>query len=264
MVYMEGKNILTRICFMAGMAILSAVALIAAPPDAATPRVKTVVRVDPRTGKLVRVVVAQAPVDRPANSAQAGAASSSAASASASTAAASLSAVAASAPYRPIVERIAAEQSLPPELLHSVIQVESNYNPGAVSPKGAQGLMQLMPDTARRFGVPDSFDPVDNIQGGAKYLKHLLELYKGDYPRALAAYNAGEKAVAKYGGIPPYAETQNYVAQVQRRIEASKPAAKPAALVKKEEPKPIETAGNNPRHIQEIVAADGSVRYITR
>ena len=115
-----------------------------------------------------------------------------------------------------IVERIAAEQSVPPELLHSVIQVESNYNPGAVSPKGAQGLMQLMPETARRFGVPNSFDPVENIQGGAKYLKYLLELYKGDYPSALAAYNAGEKAVAKYGGIPPYAETQNYVAQVQR------------------------------------------------
>jgi soluble lytic murein transglycosylase-like protein len=166
------------------------------------------------------------------------------------------------------VDRIAAEHSLPPELLHSVIQVESNYNPGAVSPKGAQGLMQLMPDTARRFGVPNSFDPVENIQGGAKYLKYLLELYKGDYPRALAAYNAGEKAVARYGGIPPYAETRNYVVQVQRRIDA----AKPAAPVQKEAPaKSPETAPGpqrqteeTPRHIQEVVAADGTVRYVSQ
>ena len=165
-----------------------------------------------------------------------------------------------------IVERIAAEQSVPAELLHSVIQVESNYNPGAVSPKGAQGLMQLMPDTARRFGVPNSFDPVENIQGGAKYLKYLLELYKGDYPRALAAYNAGEKAVAKYGGIPPYVETRNYVTQVQSRVDARRKidAAKPAAA-RPEAPKLVETAQrrrprrNAPRHIQEIVAADGSV-----
>ena len=83
--------------------------------------------------------------------------------------------------------------------------------------------MQLIPETARRFGVLDSFNPVENIQGGAKYLKYLLDLYEGDYPRALAAYNAGEKAVAKYGGVPPYAETQNYVAQVQKRLVSARP-----------------------------------------
>jgi soluble lytic murein transglycosylase-like protein len=245
---MEGKNILTRICFMTGIAALAAGGLLlAAPPDPSAPRVKTVVRADPRTGKLVRVVVATQQ------------------STSANTQPAARATPAAS--FGAIVERIAAEQSLPVELLHSVIQVESNYNPGAVSPKGAQGLMQLMPETARRFGVPDSFDPVENIQGGAKYLKYLLALYKGDYPRALAAYNAGEKAVARYGGIPPYAETQKYVVQVQHRIDAAKPAA-----VKPEAPKLLETVTDGvrpkgeeaPRHIQELVAADGSVRYVTQ
>jgi len=89
----------------------------------------------------------------------------------------------------PTVEQIAAEQSLPPELIHSVIKVESNYNPYAISPKGALGMMQLIPATARRFGVSDVFNPVDNIQGGARYLKYLLDLYHGNYPLALAAYN---------------------------------------------------------------------------
>ena len=103
--------------------------------------------------------------------------------------------------------------------------MESNYNPGAVSPKGAQGLMQLIPETARRFGVLDSFDPVENIQGGAKYLKYLLDLYKGDYPRALAAYNAGPERVQQYGRIPPYVETNSYVRRVQKNyLIAKKPA----------------------------------------
>jgi soluble lytic murein transglycosylase-like protein len=240
-------NILTRICFMAGIAALAGSSLLlAAPPEQS--RVKTVVKADPRTGKLVRVVVStvQSTAEKMPSAAQ----------------------TAPAANFGAIVERVAAEQAVPAELLHSVIQVESNYNPGAVSPKGAQGLMQLMPDTARRFGVPDSFDPVENIQGGAKYLKYLLDLYKGDYPRALAAYNAGEKAVAKFGGIPPYSETQNYVTQVQRRVDARRrtDAAKAAAA------KPAETGTqgvrpkeeDSPRHIQEVVTADGSVRYVTQ
>lgn len=234
---------------MAGMAAFAGSSLLmAAPPEQSAPRVKTVVKADPRTGKLIRVVVG---TPRPT----AGKALDAAQTASAT-------------PFGAIVERVAAEQSLPAELLHSVIQVESNYNPGAVSPKGAQGLMQLMPETARRFGVPDSFDPVENIQGGAKYLKYLLDLYKGDYPRALAAYNAGEKAVAKYGGIPPFVETQNYVTQVQRRVDARRrtDAAKAATA------KPAETGTPGvrpkeedlPRHIQEVVTTDGSVRYVTQ
>jgi soluble lytic murein transglycosylase-like protein len=223
---------LTRFCFKLGCCTaVAALSVWAAPPDSA-PRVKTVVRVDARTGKLVRSVVSTA---HPAAGTPAPPALDAA------------------------VRQIAAEHSLPPELLHSVIQVESNYNPAAVSPKGAQGLMQLIPATARRFGVSDSFDPVENIQGGAKYLKYLLDLYQGDYPRALAAYNAGEKAVAKYGGVPPYAETQHYVAQVQKRIENAKPAV-PA----KPEVKTVETTSDEPRHIVELVGADGAVRYITR
>jgi soluble lytic murein transglycosylase-like protein len=159
------------------------------------------------------------------------------------------------------VERIASEQSLPPQLIHSVIKVESNYNPYAISNKGALGLMQLIPDTARRFGVSNTFNPVDNIQGGAKYLRYLLDLYGGSYPLALAAYNAGEAAVAKYGGIPPYAETQNYVIQVRKQLEAAKKAAasKPTAPVPVAEPK-----GDGPSRIVEEKQPDGSIRYVSR
>ena len=91
--------------------------------------------------------------------------------------------------------------------------------PTPFQPKGALGLMQLIPSTARRFGVSDVFDPVDNIQGGARYLKYLLGLYKGDKALALAAYNAGEGAVSRYGGVPPFAETRNYVNQVRQRLQ---------------------------------------------
>ena len=164
------------------------------------------------------------------------------------------------------VARIAAEHSLPAQLIHSVIKVESNYNPYAVSSKGALGMMQLIPETARRFGVKNVFNPVENIQGGAKYLRYLLDLFDNSYPLALAAYNAGEAAVARYGGIPPYPETQNYVILVRRQLElakkaaALKPAPVPAPVVAQSaEPKP-----DAPVHIVEVVMPDGSVRYITR
>jgi len=159
------------------------------------------------------------------------------------------------------VDRIAAQQSLPPQLIHSVIKVESNYNPLAVSSKGALGLMQLIPSTARRFGVADVFNPVDNIQGGAKYLKYLLELFDNNYALALAAYNAGEAAVAKYGAVPPYRETQNYLQLVAAQLrKARAQAVKP----KEKEVKPAETAPDAPRHIRQVVGPDGTARYVNQ
>lgn len=105
---------------------------------------------------------------------------------------------------------------LDPELVAAVIQVESNFNPNAVSRKGAQGLMQLMPATARLLGLEDVFEGRGNIHGGCRYLKSLLDDFEGDLPLALAAYNAGRETVRKYNGIPPYPETRNYVRQVLR------------------------------------------------
>lgn len=103
------------------------------------------------------------------------------------------------------------------ELLHAIITVESAYNPNARSPKGALGLMQLMPGTAKQYGVIDALDPVQNINGGAKYLRKLLTLFNNDLQLALAAYNSGEQTVIKYGNkIPPYTETMNYVPKVMR------------------------------------------------
>ena len=108
--------------------------------------------------------------------------------------------------------------------MHSIIRVESNYNPDAVSPKGAQGLMQLMPATARSLGVKDSLDPAANLDGGTRHLRALIERYDGDVKRALAAYNAGEGAVARHGGVPPYPETMAYVRKVLERAKAEEPA----------------------------------------
>ena len=123
-----------------------------------------------------------------------------------------------------LVDRSARAHQVDPLLVQSVIQVESNYNPYAVSSKGAEGLMQLMPSTSRMLGVANSFDPVENIEAGVKYLKHLQSVYHDDR-LALAAYNAGPSAVAKYNEVPPYPETQNYVEQVGQRYRAARAAA---------------------------------------
>jgi len=184
----------------------------------------SVVRSDPRTGKLVRMSVVR-------NSGLADA-----------------------------VDRIAAQSALPPELVHFVIRDDSNYNPNAISRKGARGLMQLIPDMARCFGVADAFDPVENLQGGAKYLKYSLNLYHGDYSLTLAAYNAGEQSVARYGEVPPFPETQKYVVQVGKPFErtlksenkSQKPAGKPAA------------APDGAGHIQQVVLPNGGVRHVLR
>ena len=117
--------------------------------------------------------------------------------------------------YDNIITKDANKFKLDPALIKAVIKAESNFNHRAVSPVGAQGLMQLMPATASSLKVEDSFHPEKNIEGGARYLSYLLTLYKGDLTLALAAYNAGEKAVAKYNyNVPPYRETQNYVKRV--------------------------------------------------
>ncbi|MFA5240783.1 MAG: lytic transglycosylase domain-containing protein [Sulfuricella sp.] len=117
--------------------------------------------------------------------------------------------------FERMVEEVARAHGLEGALLHAVISVESQYNPRAVSRKGAAGLMQLMPATARRYGVSDSFDPAQNLHGGAKYLRDLLTLFNSDMSLALAAYNAGENAVIRHGNrIPPFRETRNYVPRV--------------------------------------------------
>lgn len=168
-----------------------------------------------------------------------------------------------------IVELTAGKYAVDPLLVHSVIAVESNYDPLAQSPKGAQGLMQLIPSTARRFGAQNSFDTRENIEAGVRYLKHLQGLYKDDLSLALAAYNAGEGAVAKYNnGIPPYRETVEYVRKVGQRYEEakrSKPstAAKPAAgttAAVSPPPVPVEDY----RHIEQIIDDQGRVYVRTR
>jgi hypothetical protein len=236
-------------------AVLVSAGLHAADSGQQYTRVTSVVRADARSGKLVRsvivtpkavtqqrveesviaprVVTRGAGVDEPVAPSPAG--------------------------IEDAVAQIAAQHSLNADLLHAVIKVESNYNPLAVSNKGALGMMQLIPATARRFGVSNVFNPVENIQGGARYLRYLLDLYHWDYPLALAAYNAGEGAVAKYGGVPPYRETQNYVNLVGRQFttQKAKRAAKQAAAPKAE-------TKEGQGHIQTVVDADGSVHYVSR
>lgn len=117
--------------------------------------------------------------------------------------------------YKDEVKVAALDSGVETALLHAVIMTESNYNARAISPKGARGLMQLMPFTAKRFGVNNAYDPSQNIQGGARYLSYLLKLFKNDFSLAVAAYNAGENAVIEHGNkIPPYRETVNYVGKV--------------------------------------------------
>ncbi len=166
-----------------------------------THRIHTVVKVDRRTGRLIRTVV----VNRDAMPAK-------------------QKVAAPPAEVRELVDQTARAYDVDPLLVHSVIQVESNYDPFAISNKGAEGLMQLIPATARRFGVKNTFDPKENIDAGVRYLKYLQGLFGNDR-LALAAYNAGEGAVARYGEIPPYPETREYVSKVGRKYDKAKEAA---------------------------------------
>jgi soluble lytic murein transglycosylase-like protein len=157
--------------------------------------VTSVVRADPRTGRLVRrIVMAKVHVARDPG-----------------------------AIVPAFVRQAASIYGLDPLLVHAMIEVESDYQPYALSPRGAEGLMQLIPATARRFGVRNSFNFSENLLGGARYLRYLMDRFR-DARLALAAYNAGEAAVVRYGGVPPYAETRNYIDQVFRRYRTAQRA----------------------------------------
>ncbi|MGF1644615.1 MAG: lytic transglycosylase domain-containing protein [Thiotrichales bacterium] len=122
--------------------------------------------------------------------------------------------------YAAHIERYASHYQLEPRLVRAVITAESCFNPKAVSPVGAQGLMQLMPGTAKDLGVNDPFDPQENIHGGVRYLRMMLDTFEQDIKLALAAYNAGPQAVKKYGGVPPFKETQTYVKKIMGMLQS--------------------------------------------
>ena len=127
-----------------------------------------------------------------------------------------------------VINAISDQHHLDPDFISSVIHAESGFNPRAVSPKGAQGLMQLMPGTASKLGVSNAFDPRANVEGGTRYLSELLERYNFDVIKALAAYNAGPHRVQQYGGVPPYYETRTYVARIVRDYNRKKIAERKA------------------------------------
>jgi soluble lytic murein transglycosylase-like protein len=141
-----------------------------------------------------------------------------------------------------IVNDAGQKHGLDPDFIASVVRAESSYNLNAVSPKGARGLMQLMPQTAEQLGVKDISDPASNVDGGTKYLRALLDQYHGNVPKALAAYNAGAHRVDQYHGVPPYAETRAYV----RRIMADYNRKKTAAVKKPAPKKTTQVAESKP------------------
>jgi soluble lytic murein transglycosylase-like protein len=137
-----------------------------------------------------------------------------------------------SPPYAKLIRKAAQTHGVDETLITRVIAVESNFNPKAVSRKRALGLMQLLPQTAARYAVGNVFDPAENIDAGTRYLKDLLERYRGNLPFALAAYNAGPEAVDRYAGVPPFLETQNYVKRITARLaNTSNPQEDSAPLI---------------------------------
>ncbi len=147
-----------------------------------------------------------------------------------------------------VVDGAGQRHQIDPDFINSVIRAESGFNSRAVSKKGAQGLMQLMPQTASHLGVANSFDPNSNVEGGTKYLRELLEKYNYDVPKALAAYNAGPHRVDQYRGVPPYFETQTYVAKIIRDYNRTKLAKNPSLARKAKSATPSSRAGKSPNN----------------
>ncbi len=151
--------------------------------------------------------------------------------------------------FYPLIRETASKYGVDEGLVQAIIKVESNYNPRAVSVKNCKGLMQLHPDTAQRFGVSNVFDPAENIEGGVRYLRYLMQNFD-ELDLVLAAYNAGENAVKRYAGIPPYSETRQYVQKVRSIVGEDPPS-------KKENAKP--TRRN--RRVFRTVDADGNILF---
>ncbi len=152
-------------------------------------------------------------------------------------------------PYAELIRTAAERHRVDLRLVEAVVTVESGGNPRAVSRKGAQGLMQLMPQRAVELGVRNPFDPGQNVDGGVRHLRDLLQRFRGDLALALAAYNAGEEAVRAYGGVPPFPETQDYVRRVRALYDGV------------EGPGPAWTVGQAPQQIYRQVANDGTIVY---
>lgn len=137
--------------------------------------------------------------------------------------------------YAPIIKQVAGRHRIDPDLVHIVIRAESNYDAFAISSAGAMGLMQLMPSTALQYGVQNIFDPAQNIEGGVRYLKDLVKLYGGQTKLVLAAYNAGQEAVRRYKGIPPYPETRSYIAGIMKTYKKATVTSKAPTFMVKDE-----------------------------
>lgn len=228
-------------------------------------KVASVVRVDRKTGKLVRGTVVTPVVVAPKVVSPEGEARGNAKTAQ--TPARPARFQKASADYLPmseLVEKTARKYDVDPLLVHAVIQVESGYNPVAISPAGARGLMQLIPSTARRFGVGDVFRVTENLEGGVRYLRYLLDLFRDDR-LAIAAYNAGEAAVMKYNfNIPPYPETVNYVYQVGKRWGEARLRERQRQVAEGAVQKQAQNTEPAHRPVESFIDAEGRLHLRTR